>query len=168
MVCAYCGEEFEPKTGNQKFCCRNHGDRYRYDTQRKKGAIEKACPICGKVFEASGYAIKRIYCSDKCLKKAMNERRTKGYLEQSSNVVVDWLDPSKIQICAICKNQFVATGKNQKYCSEKCNGKAKWQRKKERLMKKSPTKTNASLSEIARLAKENGMTYGEYVAAKRI
>ena len=76
---------------------------------------------------------------------------------------------TKYEIISIILNAaIVATGKNKKYCSEKCNGKAKWKRKKERLMKKSPTKTNASLSEIARLAKENGMTYGEYVAAKRI
>ena len=167
MICLYCGKEFQPKTKNQKFCCRNHGDRYRYDTQRRKEAIEKTCPICGTVFTASGYAIKRIYCGDKCLKAAMKKRRMEGCLEQSPNVAID---PSKseIKICPVCKENFVATRKNQKYCSEKCTGKAKWQRKKERLMKKSPTKTNASLSEIARLSRENGMTYGEYVAAKRI
>lgn len=167
MICLYCGKEFQPKTKNQKFCCRNHGDRYRYDTQRRKEAIEKTCPICGKVFEASGYAIKRIYCGDKCLKAAMKKRRAEERLEQPPNAVVDWIDPSEIKICPVCKENFVATRKNQKYCSEKCKGKAKRQREEERAMK-GPTKTNASLSEIARLARENGMTYGEYVAAKRI
>ncbi|MCI9249737.1 MAG: hypothetical protein HFG99_11475 [Dorea sp.] len=80
----------------------------------------------------------------------------------------------KIRTCPICGREFV-TGR-RRYCSESCSREARieYQKKANREMSRKPRpvsavprgkpKRESSLQEIARKAREAGMTYGQYVA----
>ena len=76
------------------------------------------------------------------------------------------------KFCANCGNKF--TGRRTKYCSEFCRKKAKisnmtasrkadFEAVKPKVMKPK-TKPKLSLEEVAKLAKDAGITYGKYVA----
>ena len=76
------------------------------------------------------------------------------------------------QSCAYCGNKF--TGRRTKYCSEFCRKKAKIAKMTESRKAdfeaikpkavKSKTKPKLSIEEVAKLAKDAGLTYGKYVA----
>ena len=58
MKCKYCGKEFEPKTGNQKFCCEyccNHYFWKKLDTQRREGTWVRKNEKPKSVFKEKDY-----------------------------------------------------------------------------------------------------------------
>jgi len=81
----------------------------------------------------------------------------------------------KTRTCPVCGKEFIIKGK-RKYCSEECSEKVCSQRKKTwgKEYYRKPGRINAkqegaqkresSLQELARKAREAGMTYGQYVA----
>lgn len=80
----------------------------------------------------------------------------------------------KIRTCPICGREFVT--ERRRYCSESCSREARieYQKKANREMSRKPRPVSAvprvkpkkasSLQELARKAREAGMSYGQYVA----
>lgn len=68
-----------------------------------------------------------------------------------------------IKICPICSSKFVAYS-TQKYCSKKCYYVSKIRYGGSRYKSGKKTKNNSDLVDIDRLAREEGLTYGQYVA----
>lgn len=77
------------------------------------------------------------------------------------------------KICPVCGKEF--TEKNRKYCSHECSNegyrrrqakcsKERYHAEKERLKEAGKVKKESPLQEMARKAREAGMTYGQYVA----
>ena len=66
-------------------------------------------------------------------------------------------------VCKVCGKEFERKTSAQKYCSEKCRNDAYYEKYKSPYNKKEEKKI-PSLIEMNRLAKEQGMTYGQYVA----
>lgn len=73
--------------------------------------------------------------------------------------------------CEYCKKDFYADRHQTRYCSMKCRRAAQEQRKKEKEKEqnnyiektdKKPHKSN--ITEINRMAREAGMSYGKFVA----
>ena len=100
------------------------------------------CPTCGKEFERQQNAQK--HCSAKC-RIAWNSKKE---VKAKYNI--------KSYICAWCGISFEADRK-RKYCTDECrfitNG-----------HKKRKSKKNVNLSEINKLAREAGLSYGQHVA----
>ena len=82
----------------------------------------------------------------------------------------------KISVCQVCGKEFEITGSRRKYCSKKCSekgyridqnrrSKERNQREREKRQRTAGrTKKLSPLDEVARKAREAGMTYGQYVA----
>lgn len=110
----------------------------------------KKCPVCGKEFTTDKNAQK--FCSDVC--------RYRGYA----------VTHSPKTRCLICGKTFTISKVRLEYCSVACKDKArrlalqKQYAARPALRRKTRNKTNLSLTEIAKLARDAGMTYGEYVA----
>ncbi len=102
--------------------------------------IEIECPYCRKKFKTVKNAQK--YCSEKC-QRAFN---TKGM--------------QKAFTCSWCGVLFDAE-RRRKYCSELCRLKANGRRQ---TVPKAPQKIVLSAAQINKLARECGLTYGQYVA----
>ena len=74
-------------------------------------------------------------------------------------------------LCRYCKNEFIVTHKNMKYCCQRCKSRARTQREKQYYAKrvdemeqKNKNATEKSgLSAVASEARKRGMTYGQYV-----
>lgn len=62
--------------------------------------------------------------------------------------------------CAICEKEFEPKGKNQDCCSKECSKER--ERNISRWNKKLINKL--SLSDINRMAREKGMSYGQFIA----
>lgn len=72
--------------------------------------------------------------------------------------------------CKECGADFSPVQGNQKYCSTKCYDaqKARYRKSfKERQELKRTTKTEKSIDKVEMLARERGLTYGQYVAMKQ-
>lgn len=104
----------------------------------------KVCITCGKEFVPSANCQK--HCCEACRRKAyaatIKANRTQKF------------------VCSWCGTTFEAEQK-RKYCTADCRLKAN--ARKRRVPKKKP-KPTYTLSKVALLAREAGMTYGEYVA----
>ena len=109
------------------------------------------CANCGKSFKIKFRGGKK-YCSEKCRKKFYDK-------------------PKPVKKCENCGKKF--TGRRTKYCSEFCRKKAKiakmtesrkvdFEAVKPKVMKPK-TKPKLSLEEVAKLANDAGLTYGQYV-----
>lgn len=97
------------------------------------------CRCCGKEFVKSKYF--KVYCSNECKLKA------------SRNVIYNpVLYPCT---CLNCGKGFQALQDSSKYCSIECVNEAK---------KKTKRKPALSIVEITKLAREEGLQYGDYVA----
>ena len=83
-----------------------------------------------------------------------------------------------IKICEVCGEEFVTDRKDKIFCSKPCSHEGELRRKREyaktyktyKKMKRDepqPIKPAMSIAEIAKLAREKGMTYGQYVAQQR-
>lgn len=101
-------------------------------------AKEIKCPECGKVFERRNSSHK--YCCIECRKKATARELTKHLYYQ----------------CGFCGIGF-EEGSENPYCSDECK------RKAEGKPPKAKRKKVLSIDEVARLAKKEGLTYGQYV-----
>lgn len=110
----------------------------------------KKCPTCGKEFTTDKNAKK--FCSDVC--------RYRSYA----------VSRSPKARCPICGRTFTLSKVRLEYCSVACRDKAHRQELQKQyavrpaIERRKRIKTSLSLTEIAKLAREAGMTYGEYVA----
>lgn len=70
-ACAHCGQLYEPKRSNSRFCggaCRVAAHRAKQPT----AALVVACAVCGESFEAGRAGA--LYCSPSCKGKAYRRR----------------------------------------------------------------------------------------------
>ncbi len=112
----------------------------------------KYCRCCGKEFTPKINASQ--YCSKQCQRQHYNITRNEINATQK-----------RIAKCAWCGETFTAIGRF-KYCSLVCglmakgkiNGIAKSQREKPKN-----TKPHKSIEEVARLSREAGLSYGQYM-----
>lgn len=97
-----------------------------------------SCRTCGIKFKPD--STHKVYCSTEC--------RIEGEAKDNRRI--------HMCTCLTCGTIFKAVSDNIKYCSEQCD--------------KSKRKTQSKLSviEVARRAKDEGMSYGEYVAKYNI
>ncbi len=100
----------------------------------------KICPVCLKQFTTTKNATK--FCSIECSKEFKK------------------LSKKKKCICAWCNKTFY-TMRKKTYCTERCRLYAN-ARISEPVIKKD-AKPKMSLQEVAKLARDCGMTYGKYV-----
>lgn len=69
----------------------------------------------------------------------------------------------KQKTCLICGKSFIGLVQ-QKYCCKECAMMANKRCQQESKVRRQHKKTNASLIDIVRKSKEEGLTYGQYVA----
>lgn len=112
------------------------------------------CKNCG-VDMRIGWKRKRTYCSDEC---------RKAY--HSTRIVFN---------CLICGNKL--KGQQRQYCSDECKkkGKSKLQHERNksiyksvRIKSKVQHKPKMTVDEVVIKAREEGLTYGQYVAKYRL
>lgn len=101
-------------------------------------AKEVKCPECGKIFERRGSSHR--FCCIECRKKATARELTKHLYYQ----------------CVYCGIGF-EKGRETPYCSDECKRKAEGKPPKARRKKV------LSIDEVVRLAKAEGLTYGQYI-----
>jgi hypothetical protein len=111
--CKYCGEEFKPKQGVEKFCSREC-----WGKSRRVKDVKINCPTCGDEFEIKPYLIKegvKRFYSKKCYTKY----RTKHKYEE--------------RICEYCGETYkVYSSRKNRYCSTDCANKHRYNVKIER------------------------------------
>ena len=103
MICKECGKEFEPTSPQQKFCCKQHCQKYNRRLH-KKLLEPRICKTCGKEFMPTTQ--QQIYCSRKCNSES-NRPPLNGHIGDTLK-------------CAKCGTEFVKTTSKQKYCCKKC------------------------------------------------
>lgn len=120
----------------KEFVRTGNAQRYCEDCKTAKPPKEKMqCPVCGSIFERN--RPNQYYCSVKCRKQ--NSKKAFYHCEYCGKVYEQ--------------------AYTSKYCSEECKNKARAHTKKRGRPKKKLT-----LAEIDRLAKAEGLTYGQYVS----
>lgn len=111
--CKYCGEEFKPKQGVEKFCSREC-----WGKSRRVKDVKIKCPTCGDEFEIKPYLIKegvKRFCSKKCYTKY----RTKHKYEE--------------RVCEYCGETYeIYSSRKNRYCSTDCANKHRYNVKIER------------------------------------
>lgn len=111
--CKYCGEEFKPKQGVEKFCSREC-----WGKSRRVKDVKINCPTCGDEFEIKPYLIKegvKRFCSKKCYTKY----RAKHKYEE--------------RICEYCGETYtIYSSRKNRYCSTDCANKHRYNVKIER------------------------------------
>lgn len=105
---------------------------------------EMQCPVCGKVFVRTHNAQK--HCSAECRIKYYSQKKVKDHYR-----------PPKMYECAWC-GKFFDSDRKKKYCCDECRIKAYQKRPTRRK------KPKLSLAEVNALAREEGLTYGQYFA----
>lgn len=73
--CKYCGEEFKPKQGVEKFCSREC-----WGKSRRVKDVKINCPTCGDEFEIKPYLIKegvKRFCSKNAIQSIEQNINTK-------------------------------------------------------------------------------------------
>lgn len=106
---------------------------------------KRKCLMCGKEFLKKCNSQK--YCSEEC--------RLKDYYKKKN--------PEKEIICECCGKTFITHCK-KKYCSEKCRRIANSPSKKPSKRNSRKRNNFISLNDMARIARENGISYGQLVA----
>ncbi len=101
--------------------------------------LTKICECCGKEFKTSCRRGK--YCSMECRDKVYKERKVRLGV--------------RTFYCELCGKAF-ESDKRRKFCTPECR------RKAERGGKKSK-KPKLSLEQVAKLSREEGLSYGRYV-----
>lgn len=148
-----CGKEFVTSYPRKKYCSEDCRLKLYKEKLGKVKLSKKNCKLCEKEFMQR--ASNQIYCSMECKKKAFEGKYK--YVREKPQI--------KKYICHYCGKEFESERKKM-YCSIKCRSKANspYARKDEfeltTLLKPIHKKT---LSEVARLATEAGLTYGQYV-----
>lgn len=122
---------------------------------------ELRCQICGKPFFGNTRSCK--YCSEACRQEADRRHGREYYAKNRQK-------PLPMIICLECNKPFPAE-RHAKYCPECKRAKAKAEYNE--LMKYMPKrarpqpKPKLSVSQIDKLAREAGMSYGHYIATHR-
>lgn len=113
-VCKYCGKTYRPKAADRiTYCSREC--RYEHLKAKPKEPNIIECPVCNRTFEQRNG---RKYCSDKCRRKALYDR--KGLQVPSYG---------EKRICNICGKtiRFKKTGgRLPVYCSDVCKKRGAW------------------------------------------
>ena len=163
MKCIHCGKEFDAN-GNRKYCslvCQKDAHRIKEKEKRskefKKWSANVHCVYCGKKFEP--VSRKQKYCSNECMTKLYKDIRDK--MAEARGII--------IHNCEICGKEYKPFSARQKYCSTDCSREAyKRASRKVRHIKiiepKKKKPPTLSISDICRLAREEHMSYGKYVA----
>lgn len=108
--------------------------------------INKKCVACGKEFTPNRG--KQIYCSAECrIKRNSNKRKIECTQRKF--------------ICQYCKKVFVSKMK-KKYCSFECCTKANT-KTKTKTRRRITAFPSLSIEQINKLAREQGLTYGQYM-----
>jgi predicted nucleic acid-binding Zn ribbon protein len=137
-ICPHCKKEFKKEKNSQRYCsqeCCEKAKELRYEQAKEERKEQAVCIVCGKTFKRKTY---ERTCSEECKKVLMKKDEV---------------------VCKTCGKPFLPTKEHRKFCSAKCKEKAKYvpKEKKPKLLKK------ISISEIAREAREKGLSYGKYV-----
>lgn len=163
-ICAYCGKDFIPTHGRQKYCCKECYDEAHKESFRSARAKEivgktMKCEVCGKEFVAS--TVQSKYCSKECSNKVFYQKARAKRLARKSKMT-----------CEMC-GKPLTDYRSYLYCSKECTQKAKRQMLKEnseinRQMAKPKRSAKSkkpvlSISEICKLAMAEHLTYGQYV-----
>ena len=78
-------------------------------TTPRKPPSQKCCAQCGQHFWVRGRGVRRLYCSNPCIRLATNQRRQDLKDESRKNYE-----------CQLCHALFQAVRTDQKFCSENC------------------------------------------------
>lgn len=116
---------------------------------------EKSCVVCGKTFTPHSAA--HIYCSAECRLAHKNKIASQSYKS-----IKRFDNASNTFTCSWCGRLFESP-RVKKYCCKTCMLIANGMQKQ----KKADSKPS-ELARIDRLAKEEGTSYGKYVAKKYI
>lgn len=144
--CLVCGKVFA-SSSYQKITCSEECRKIRKKTVQAKyyqktfvrGRNEaKVCKYCGKEFTTCNN--NHVYCTPECREAYYKQPLGRRTFE-----------------CAFCGNSFEADAR-RKYCSAECRRNAEVSTKK-RSKRKKPKLT---LSQAAKLSREEGLTYGKY------
>lgn len=100
------------------------------------------CPVCGKEFVTDKNAAK--YCSAKCRRKANAPQPQES---------------ERTFVCQWCGEDFISN-RQKKYCCEECRIRSYG---KTRFKKKKGFVPALSLSQVAILSRQAGLSYGRYV-----
>lgn len=159
MKCKYCGAEFEPAHGNQKYCsieCRTEALR---DSKRASGREswrrthnykpheKQTCAVCGKEFTPKRKDSVQA-CSDKCRSRLRTIKRycngltgeaREEYKRQQRQARTN-PKPPKVYTwytgtCKVCGNEFRTLNPKQVTCSKECSKKLKYARQQHRIPK---------------------------------
>lgn len=121
--------------------------------------MKKICKVCGKEFETENS--KKCYCTFACRQEGMR-RYAREYAKSYQN------------ICKNCGKYFRA-GRGTSYCSPECKEAALGRSVDVKPAASAPKKKShaksakpQTLSQVAKLARDAGMTYGEYVQKKEV
>ena len=136
---------------------------------RRKGKMmtckpmKKICVICGKEFITTNKQKKS--CSHVCQDELSRQTTRKWYEAHKRGNAKQDLPKRR---CLYCGELYHPNRSDQLYCSRECRQKdyskqRKWDRPKKKRIRK-VTKNNDSITDIAKLARAAGMTYGQYVA----
>jgi endogenous inhibitor of DNA gyrase (YacG/DUF329 family) len=124
LTCEHCGKAFESSYPGTRFCSALCATQFHYRNRAKpareaeKAAREKRpCPVCGTPVDRTHYA-RKIYCSDPCQQKAINDRRKRGPKEPIART------------CPQCGEAFEDALGTATYCSVPCRQKAYVARKR--------------------------------------
>lgn len=118
----------------------------------------KKCKVCGKEFGTDNQ--QEQMCSEEC--KQERKREIARDFAKRNREIEKIVESNIEKHCAYCGKVFHSPTKRKKYCCNLCMRSAHQEKSavaKDRRREK-PAK---SLTEIAREAKEHGMSYGSYV-----
>lgn len=155
--CVVCGKVFTTNRTRQMTCSdkcslirRSEREaQYRAKTtpenkEPKKKNREETCRQCGKVFVTTNHNQK--YCSVECRDKAYKEKPYKPL-------------GTRVFECEFCGDLFESDTK-RRFCTPECRLKYEREKKKPKKTKK----PKLSLNDVAKLCREECLSYGKYVA----
>lgn len=156
--CVACGKMFTTSKSNKITCSQKCADirrsereaQYRLNSKtessvlRKKEIRTETCKYCGKEFTTDNHRQK--YCTVECRDKAYKEKRFKPL-------------GTRVFECEFCGELFEADSK-RRFCTPECR--LKYERGKRKPKK--TKKPKLSLNQVAKLSREEGLSYGQYCA----
>ena len=153
--CIICGKMFTTNRNTQKTCSEKCGlirksereMQYRLKTKPENKVIRKknrqaTCEYCGKEFKTTNHNQK--YCSAECRDQAYKTRPSKPL-------------GTRVFECEFCGELFKADAK-RRFCTVECRRKAERGKKKQTK----PKKPKLTLEQVAKLSREEGLSYGQY------
>ena len=111
-ICAYCGKEFSALAiNNTQFCSQTCADNSLWDSKWKSRRLQpKICPVCEQKFIPK-HTGKQIYCSHHCRNIALLGRNMGVWQKKQEQ---------RRRTCPACGKNFIASRKEQRYCSITC------------------------------------------------